>query len=64
MNEPLCILYLVIIMKQGIKVGDIITKKIKQVRLHKEERRIIGELGSSYSSCYVAILDCPEEILN
>lgn len=50
-------------MKQGIKVGDIITKKIKQVRLHKEERRIIGELGSSYSSCYLAILDCPEEIV-
>ena len=50
-------------MKQEINVGDIVRNRIKQVRLHKEERYIIGESGSSYSSCYLAVLDCPEEVI-
>ena len=50
-------------MKQKIKVGDIVRNRIKQVKLHKEERYIIGESGSSYSSCYLAVLDCPEEVI-
>ena len=50
-------------MEQEIKIGDIVRSGIKLVRLHKEERYVIGESGSSYSSCYLAVLDCTEEIV-
>lgn len=50
-------------MKHETHIGNKLNKKIKQVKLHKEERHIIGGNGASYSSCYLAILDCPEEIV-
>ena len=50
-------------MKQNIKIGDIVRYSIKHVRLHKEERGVIAGAGSSYSSCYLAVLDCPEEVI-
>ena len=50
-------------MKQNIKIGDIVRYSIKHVRLHKEDRGVIAGAGSSYSSCYLAVLDCPEEVI-
>lgn len=37
--------------------GDIITAKIHNVRFHKEERKIAGELFGNYCSEYVAVLE-------
>ena len=46
-----------------MNTGEIITSKIKSVRFHKEERIADGALFGAYSSCYVALLDLPGEVI-
>lgn len=46
-----------------MNVGAVITAHIKFVRFHKEERMSAGGLFGVYSSCYVARLDMPGEVI-
>lgn len=43
--------------------GEIVTTKLKSVRFHKKERMAAGALFGVYSSCYVAWLDFPGEVI-
>lgn len=46
-----------------MNIGKIITARIKSVRFYKEERMEAGSLFGEYSSCYVARLDMPGEVI-
>lgn len=47
-----------------MKQGDILNTKIKNVRLHKQVRKMLGEQYGNYSSEYIADLDkSPEGIV-
>ena len=43
--------------------GEIVTTKLKSVRFHKKDRMAAGALYGVYSSCYVAWLDFPGEVI-
>lgn len=49
--------------KYSVSIGQVITASIESVRFHKEERMAAGALFGVYSSCYVAQLDLPGEVI-